>query len=138
MIQALRQRHSRLAGYLAALWFMLFVACALVHIGSHVHPEQQLAGESVSVLGLAEAAKFLQTTDYHGSADSATLDNSCSALQNTPLAQLLLMLALVALIALPSLFNLPARLLGRLLLRVHTTYPGFPPPLRLQLQRFNQ
>ena len=137
MIQALRQRHSRLAGYLAVLWFMLFVACALVHVGGHVHLDQQLGGESVSTLDHTAAAQLL-STHHHDLADSTALDNSCSALQNTPLSQLLLMLALVVLIALPGLFTLPVRLARHLLHLAPFTYPGVPPPLRLQLQRFNE
>ena len=138
MIQALRQRQSRLAGHLAALWFVLFLGCSLVHVGSHVHLDRHLVEESVSMLGLDEAARFLQTTGGHGSAEAGALDTSCSALQNILFSQLLSLLALAALIAMPGLFSLPTRLIGRLLHLVHTTYPGFPPPLHLQLQRFNE
>ena len=134
MIQALRQRLSRLAGYLAVLWFVLFVACSLVHVGSHAHADEHPAEASASVLGLLGAAELLQLTGCHDSAGSG-MDESCSALQNTPLSQLLLLLALAAL---PGLLALPDQLNSRLLRLVPATAPGYPPPLHLQLQRFNE
>ncbi len=139
MIQALRQRHSRLAGHLAVLWLVLFLGCSLVHVDSHPHLDGQLGEESASVLGLEEAATFLQTTHGHGAAEAGALDDSCSALQNILFSQLLSLLALAALIAMPGLLALPDRLRGRLLRLVPCAHaPGFPPPLHLQLQRFNE
>lgn len=128
MIQALRQRHSRLAGHLAVLWLVLFLGCSLVHVGSHVHLDGQLGEESASVLNLG-----------HGAAEAGALDDSCSTLQNILFSQLLSLLALAALIAMPGLLALPDRLRGRLLRLVPCAHaPGFPPPLHLQLQRFNE
>lgn len=138
MIQALRQRQSRLAGHLAALWFVLFLGCSLVHAGSHVHLDRHQVEDSASVLSLAEAATFLQTTDCHGSAETGAPDDSCSALQSILLSQLLSLLALAALIAMPGLLVLPSKLNGRLLRLAPSAHaPGFP-PLHLQLQRFNE
>lgn len=138
MIQALRQRQSRLAGHLAALWFMLFVACSLVHVGSHAHADEHPAEASASVLGLHGAAEFLQLTGCHDSAGSG-MDESCIALQNIPLSQLLSLLALAALIAMPGLLALTAGLRDRVLCIAPSAHaPGFPPPLHLRLQRFNE
>lgn len=133
MTQSMRSRHRGLARYLAALWFMLFFTCSFTHAQ---------AGESAAVVVPVVDSGPLHTTAGHaqfhpGSASAG----SCNALQNSPLnQQLLMLLALAALLGLAGAFGLPPgrhRRLGGIPSLAALT-PGLPTPIRIQLHRYNE
>jgi hypothetical protein len=131
MIQAMRSHHTGLARNLAALWFVLFFACSFTHVQAAASSMMNDASASLSPLHSG-----------HGDAqhDQGVAD-TCSALQNAPLNQQLLML-----LGLTALFGL-AGSLGLLndLQRRFSTFqpvplssPGLPTPIRKQLHRYNE
>lgn len=134
MIQSMRTRHTGLARKLVALWFVLFFACSF----SHAH-----AGESAA----ADAASRVQVSPLHTSACHAQFDpgeasaEACNALQNSPLnQQLLMLLALAALLGLAGVFALPPHLRQRLgtFPPLAALAPGLPTPVRTRLHRYNE
>lgn len=137
MTQSMRTRHRGLARNLVALWFMLFFACSFTHAR---------AGDS-AVLDDASSVQLAGSGPLHTSAGHAQFDpgsasaESCNALQNSPLnQQLLMLLALAALLGLAGAFDLLPdrhRRLGGIPSLAAIT-PGLSTPMRKQLHRYNE
>lgn len=123
MIQAMRSRHTGLAGSLPALWFVPFFACSFTHVQA---PASGIMDEGSTSLG--------PVPSNHAQHDQGAADR-CSALQNAPLTQQLL-----TLLALTALFGLSADLPRRFstLQPVPLFGPGLSTPIRKQLHRYNE
>jgi hypothetical protein len=134
MIQAMRSRHIKLARNLVALWFVLFFACSFAHV--------QAAASGV--MGEASASSVSLSPLHSGHGDAAHeqgVAETCSALQNAPFnQQLLILLALTALFALAGSLGLLTGLQRRFssFPAVPLLSPGLPTPIRKQLHRYNE
>ena len=134
MVQAMRSRHIKLARNLATLWFVLFFACSFAHV--------QAAASGV--IGETSASSVSINPQYSGHGDTQHdqgAADTCSALQNAPLTQqLLMLLALTALFGLAGSFGLLTDLQRRFStwLSVPLFGPGLPTPIRKQLHRYNE
>lgn len=137
MLQSMRIRHTGLARQLMALWLVLFFACSF----SHAHAGASEAPVDTFAAAIDDSGS-LHTSACHTQLDLGNASTeSCNALQNSPLnQQLLMLLALAALLGLAGAFD-PlsglARRLGALAPRAATP-PGLPTPLRKRLHRYNE
>lgn len=137
MIQSMRTRHTGLARNLVVLWFVLFFACSF----THAHAGESAAADDPSRVQVAGSSP-LHTSACHAQFDLGEASaEACNALQNSPLnQQLLMLLALAALLGLAGVFALPPHLHQRLgtFPPLAALTPGLPTPVRTRLHRYNE
>jgi hypothetical protein len=120
-----------------ALWFVLFFACSF----SHAHAGESGARVDTAAVHLANPDSLHTTTGHAQFELGSASTESCNALQNSPLnQQLLMLLALAALLGLAGAFDLlpglPRRRGSVPALAALTL--GLPTPMRKRLHRYNE
>lgn len=133
MIQAMRSCHTGLAKNLLVLWLVLFFACSFSHL-------QPAASGMIGEASASSVTLSLLHSDHDDAQHDQGAADTCSALQNTPLnQQLLMLLALTALLGLAGSLGLLAGLQRRISgLQAPLFGPGLPTPMRKQLHRYNE